>query len=824
MFLWKNKKKDPNDLTPQSVTQENTIPKQSPNQELLLLKHNQKCIVNKIGIKIEETGIVADNLIGITNNITECVAVQINSIEKLVGEIHNYSALAEEVMASTESSRQIATQTLDIAQQGSIAAANSIQAMNEIALSVEEAKEIVNTLNSKAKHIDQLLTVIKEIAHSTNLLSLNASIEAARAGEAGRGFAVVAQEVKKLAQQSVQSTDYINNTINEINHSITETIDSMNKIIGKVQIGSDIAHNTSTVFTTIISAVNNSSNISEEINSAISQQSASLENVVHSTEEMSTTSNQLMSISELASLYTLFTQSSLSSLNQSSIGLKKITTQMLDKIESNPYQGFILRTCLPNEITTFDPSLSTQYIGGHILSNVHAGLLTIDSSGNVAPGIAKSWYLGEDNTWIFNLRRGAKFHNGREITADDIKYNYERLLHPSVKSPNAWCLQPVEGAEDFQNGRTKEISGLTILDKYRVSIKLSAPYSGFLLNLGQFYSGILAKEELEKGRIVGCGPYMLTVENSLCTLDAFPDYFNGEPYIKQIQITLTNEETAEDFAKQKYNFLFIDNKKTMEQVENLKDTTCNTASIMGTYYAGFNLLSNSIYTQNKELRIALNHAINKQRLIDALLGSLAIESKGPFPPKIINDPTLNGYPYNPKLAKELIAKNKQGMNNEKLKVLFREDASTILFSKITNYIIEDLKEVGIECTLVNVSSANYLTTSSIAKCDLYVSRWIADTGDPDNFLQPMFAPGLESNRSSYSNEMVNHKLIQAKEIINPNTRMDLYKDIQKTIVEDAPWIFLYHPNMGFAQQDNISGLKMNPLGLFRYEDIIGAKV
>lgn len=803
--------------------QQDTSLKQLKNEDLLLLKHNQNCIVNKIGIKIEETGIIADNLIGITNNITQCVAIQINSIDKLAGEIHNYSALAQEVMASTESSRQIATQTLDIAKQGSIAATDSIQAMDEISISVEEAKQIVNTLNSKAKHIDQLLTVIKEIAQSTNLLSLNASIEAARAGEAGRGFAVVAQEVKKLAQQSVQSTDYINNTINEINHSITETIDSMNKIMDKVKIGAGIAHNTSTVFNTIISAVNNNSNISTEINSAILQQSASLENVVISTEEMSHTSNQLMSISELASLYTLFTQSSLNSLCESSTGLKKITTQMLDKIQTHPYQGFILKTCLPNEITTFDPALSTQYIGGHILSNVHAGLLTIDSSGNIAPGLAKSWHLAEDNTWIFNLRRGATFHNGREITAADIKYNYERLLSPSVKSPNAWCLQPVDGAEDFQNGKSKEVRGIKILDNYRISLKLSTPYSGFLLNLGQFYSGIVAKEEIDKGKIVGCGSYILTVQNSNCTLDAFQDYFNGEPYIKQIQIKLTNEDIAEDFSNERYNFIFIDNKKTMEQVKNIKNTTCNTASIMGTYYAGFNLLSNSIYTKNKELRIAMNHAINKKRMIDELLGALAIESKGPFPPKIIDDPTLAGYGYNPKLARELIAKNKPAGNNEKLKVLFREDASTILFSKITNYIIQDLQEVGIECTLVNVSSANYLSTSAIAKCDIYISRWIADTGDPDNFLQPMFAPGLESNRSSYANEIVNNKMIQAKEIINPNKRMDLYKDIQKTIVEDAPWIFLYHPNMGFSQQNTISGLKMNPLGLFRYEDIIGTK-
>lgn len=820
MFLRSGKKTESKITDVQSLTHQAASPEKLRDDGLTLLKHNQKCIVDKIRIKIEETAIVADNLIDITNNITQDVAVQIGSIEKVVDEIHNYSALAQEVVASTESSRQISKQTLDIAKQGSVAATESIQAMDEIACSVEEAKQIVTTLNSQAKHIDQLLAVIKEIAQSTNLLSLNASIEAARAGEAGKGFAVVAQEVKKLAQQSVESTDYINNTINEIDHSISETIDSMNIIISKVKVGSDIARNTSNVFNTIISAVNNSSNISEEINNAISQQSATLENVVHSTQEMNSTSNQLMSTAELASLHTQFTQSSLNSLIESSTGLKKITSQMLDKIESLSYQGAILKTCLPNEITIFDPALSTQYIGGHVLSNVHAGLLTIDSSGHIAPGIAKSWNLDKDNTWVFNLRRGAKFHNGREINAEDIKYNYERILHPTTRSPNAWCLQYVDGAEEFEKGKAQEVRGIKIIDKYRISIKLSTPYSGFLLNLGQFYSAIIAREEMEKGKIVGCGSYILKVQDSHCILDAFPDYFNGEPYIKQIQIKLTDEDVAEAFSDKKYDFIFIDNKKTMEKVRDGKNAICNTASIMGTYYAGFNLLSKSVYAKNKELRIALNYAINKRRLIDELVGPMAIQSKGPFPPNIIDDPTLTGYDYNLKLAKEIIARNKLGGNKEKLKVLFRADDGAMLFNKIATYIVQDLKEIGIECVLVSVPAANYLDLDNIAKCDLYVSRWIADTGDPDNFLQPMFAPGLETNRSSYFNEIVNNKMSQAKKIVNPNKRISLYKDIQKTIVEDAPWIFLYHPNMGFAYQNTISGLKMNPLGLFRYEDII----
>ena len=435
-----------------------------------LLKHNQECAVGKIRNKIEETEIAADSLIEITNSINQSVEVQMSSIEKVVDEISNYSALAQEVCASTESSKQISGQTLDVANQGHDAVRSSIGAMNDIGQSVIDAKGVVGTLESKAAQINQLLDVIKDIAGNTNLLSLNASIEAARAGEAGRGFAVVAQEVKHLSDRSVESVDYISKTIGEINQSINQTLQAMDAIATKVELGTQIANNTAQVFNTIINAVNNSSAVYEEINGAIFKQTTSLENVMGSTDEMTTTFHQLISTVEVASLYTQFVKTTLSSLTEASAGLQTISTHMLEKVSCAPFAGAVLRTSLPNEISTFNPLMSTEYIGGHILSNAHAGLLSINTSGHLAPGVAKSWHLEGDRTWVFNLRKGAKFHNGQEITAQDIKKCYERLLHPSTGSPNGWCLQYVEGAEEYSKGKATAVSGITVLDRYRVSI------------------------------------------------------------------------------------------------------------------------------------------------------------------------------------------------------------------------------------------------------------------------------------------------------------------------------------------------------------------
>lgn len=790
--------------------------------KIVLHKNNQRHIADRIVNKVGEAGLVVDNLIEVTGKISKYVEIQMDSIQKVVDEIGSYSALAEEVFANTENARQISEQTMNVARKGSSAVDSSIEAMDIIEASVLESKEVVNMLSSKAGHINEMLDVIKDIADNTNLLSLNASIEAARAGEAGRGFAVVAQEVKKLAQRSVDSIKYINSTINEINESAARALEAMDKTIRKVKEGADISRHTMEVFNTIIEAVDNNSRVSDEINTALTKQTANLEAVVNSTHEMSRTFEKLTMTVEQASLYTEFTRTSLESLKNTSSDLKSSTAKLTGVITSEDIFEPSVTTCLPSPLQTYDPQLSFEYVGSHIMSNVNSGLLTISSSGQVSPGVAKTWYLEEDGlTWVFLLRKGVKFHNGREITAEDVKYSFERLLSPGLNSPNSWALMCLDGAEEYNSGKVNTVRGINVSDKYRISLKLSAPHSGFLLNLGQFCASILPREDIEKGIISGCGPYILKdIQPFAVTLEAFKDFYNGEPYIKKIIVEYNDVNTAEALLDGKYDFIIADKKNIMGKVKDKQNITVKTRSIIGTYYVGFNLLSGSACVQSREARKAMNMAVNKRLIIDELLGGLAIEAKGPFPPSMIDNTNDAGYEYNPKKAREILQRVMAGKTAQKLKVLAREENDTSIYNPLTEYIIKDLKETGIECELIRVNASEYLNPECIRKCDIYVSRWIGDTGDPDNFLQPLFSSDSKTNYSNYVNEEVTAEIDRAKEIINPEKRTEMYGKIQRTIVDEAPWIFLYHPQAGIAYRNNLAGIRLSPLGLLKYEDII----
>jgi ABC-type transport system substrate-binding protein len=492
------------------------------------------------------------------------------------------------------------------------------------------------------------------------------------------------------------------------------------------------------------------------------------------------------------------------------------------------YNQIILRTCLTDRILTFDPIMNVEYYGGLIIKNVHAGLLSIGASGEISPGIAKNWHVEEDNlTWIFDLRKGARFQNNREITGDDVKYSFQRLLSPRVKSPNSWFLQCIEGAREFENGIADDVKGIKVLDKYRVSVKLNAPYSEFLSVIAHFVCSIVPKEEIEKDRVVGCGPYMLEeASDSGCVLKAFTHFYGGAPYVDKMVFEYAPDDQAQILLYNQYDLIIVDNRALKDKVDGSEDITLKMSNIMATYYAGFNLESGSELIKNKEIRKAINQGVNKKRIMSEILSGMAVESRGPLPPNMLDDRNLNGYSYNLKAAKEIIQKCRFNEKERRIKILAREaDGSPLsaLYNKITDYIIEDINAIGIQCTVGKVASAKYIQEENMRKCDLFLSRWIADMGDPDNFLQSLFNPASMTDFTRYNNSSILEKLDIARKMVNPNKRANIYREVQQIITDDAPFIFLFHPQFAIACRRNVSGIKMNPLGLIAYEDIMLSK-
>lgn len=803
-----------------SVTLDEKVEKKLFDENVKRGLKNEDKLVERMINRIEEMEFATQNLIDTINGIYGNVEHNLEALNNVLDEINSYSAVAQQVFANTSQSKETAFETLDVAKEGSLAVDKSVNAIRGIESSVEEIVSIVNVLSQKAVKINEMLDIIKEISEQTNLLSLNASIEAARAGEVGRGFAVVASEVKKLSQRSRESAEKISQTIREINETINKTKDAMIKSKEMVDLGVSIAYDTKSVFDKIIEAVKTTVTAADEINQGISKQVESFEKVIESTNILNENSQNLMKKTEYALLNAGYTKNSIDALYETSKDLKLISNSLVKRVNDSFYNDVILKTNLHAKPDNLDPAMSFDSATARILSNVHAGLLIQGNSTEVFPGIAKSWNVEEDNkTWVFNLRKGAKFHNGREITAEDVKKSFERLLSPELDSPNAWFLSLIEGGDEYQKGMSREVRGIKVLDKYRLSIKLKSPYTGFLLNLAQTACAVIATEELSKGKIVGCGPYYIDyIDEGRCLLKAFKDYFGGAPYVDIVEYSFEDNDIAEGFKNKKFDFIYFEDKATLEKLKEYNVSNIIMQNMLSTTYAGFNLRSKSTLIADKEVRKAINYAIDKKRIIDTLMKGMAEESKGPIPPGMIDNSYLMGYSYNPSKARELlVGKNLKG---ETIIIQTRIGTGNSTYEMIAEMIKEDLEKIGFKCEINKVPREEYLKPQTIAKCHIFISGWIADTGDPDNYLEPLFNIDNVTNFSGYDNKKVVRLMKEAREMINPQKRLEIYKEIQKIIVDDAPWIFLYHPQSGVAYQKDIIGLKLSTLGKIKLDEII----
>lgn len=817
MLLKWRKKIVEEDILPGSNTSTTDISTYDKEEDrrLAIIKQNEKNVLNRLDIRIGYLNDQTESLINIIGVISNRVNEQMKYIYEVVEEIGNYSAMAEELNASSDTSYRTAEETLQVVGEGSKTVYNTIEYMDEIKESISSVVEEINGLKKSTGEISDILDIINNIAKQTNLLSLNAAIEAARAGEAGRGFAVVAEEVRKLAERSAESVEDIAKIIGNINLSVNKTIGAIENSNEKIREGANIAEQSKSAFSKIQSAMENMIVTTKEITNAISQQTSSLESIVNLTDDMSNSSDKAMYMVESALMNAQFTKVALNELNQFAVLLNDMTRELLDstgKADKAEDELISIKVALRTPVTTIDPAVTNIAEDAKLLTNVHTGLLSTSDSGEVLPSIAKSWYVEDDNlTWVFNLRNDATFHNGKNITAYHVKASLERLLSPALRSPNTWFIDYIDGAKEFMAGRANEVSGIKVLNNYRLAIRLSAPFNGFLLHLANLCCSVLDPEEFRKGNIVGCGPYMIeSFEDNVYRLVAYKNYIGGRPYCDIVEVVNGDFDAVESFMDKKYDFQVIQNKKELEFIKNTDYYKhFNAKDVIATHYLGFNVNSNSQYTQ-KKVRQAISHAINKKRIIEELYGELATKAKCIVPPELISSDHLVEFEYSPKKAQDILRQEKVDLSKP-INVRTRGEN----LSRILRLVEEDLRAIGIEI--------NYVPENTSTTYDLFEYGWFADVKEPSSFVKPLFLPGSESNLCNYNNEEVVRLLEIASQTTNPMKRMEVYEEVQRIIHEDIVVIPILHPRIGVCTQDGVVNVNISPLALLKYDNVIKEK-
>jgi len=474
--------------------------------------------------------------------------------------------------------------------------------------------------------------------------------------------------------------------------------------------------------------------------------------------------------------------------------------------------------------TTFDASSRALY---NRLVEFERG------STKIVPALAESWTVSRDGTvYTFKLRRGVKFHAtrnfkpSRDFNADDVLYSFNRQFdkrHPDHKLSG--------GAYEYFNGMDMPnlIKAIEKVDSRTVRFVLNAPEAPFIANMGMDFASILSAEYAAKMRKagtpekidldpVGTGPFQLVSYQKDATIryQAHPDYWDGVAKIDKLVFAIT-PDNAVRYAKLKAGECHVMPYPNPADIKAMgKDPAIKLMEQEGLNvgYLAFNTEKKPF--TDKRVRQALNIAINKKAIIDAVFLGAGKAAKNPIPPTIwsYNEATKD-YPYDPGRAKKMLAD--AGFPNG-----FETDIWAMPVQRPYNpnarrmaeIIQADWAKVGVKAKIVTFEWGEYLKRSKQGEHQTILLGWTGDNGDPDNFLYVLLgcAAASGANRARWCHKPFDDLLIKAKRTTDVAERTRLYKKAQLVFKEEAPWFTIAHSVVFMPMSRNVVDYKIDPFG------------
>src|SRR5438105_4991535 len=312
-----------------------------------------------------------------------------------------------------------------------------------------------------------------------------------------------------------------------------------------------------------------------------------------------------------------------------------------------------LTVALVSHAPTLDPHMHFERVGILVNINMFDSLLHRNTKLEYEPSLATSWKPINDTTWEFKLRKGVKFHNGDTMTAEDVKYSFERVTEPGQ-----------EKKKSPQYGNIRAIKDVRIVTPDTIHLITDKPFPLLLERLVFF--PIVPKKHIDKvgeeafgsTAAVGTGPWKLVEwkRDQYIKLEAFDQHWRGKPAFKYV-VFRAIPEVATAVAELKTGGVDIIrnvNADLLNDIKNHPQTVISTTPILRVHY--INLDMRSAPFDKKAARQAANYAIDKQTMIQKMMAGLGKQVATVVQPAAFgHDPSIQPYPYDPKKAKELLA-------------------------------------------------------------------------------------------------------------------------------------------------------------------------
>ncbi len=502
--------------------------------------------------------------------------------------------------------------------------------------------------------------------------------------------------------------------------------------------------------------------------------------------------------------------------------------------------GGTLRFAEANDIRSLDPHIAYDMLSNVGVRLLYDGLLDYDYDANLIPMIAKEMpSISEDGKrYRFVLREGVRFHNGREVTAEDVDWSMHRLLSKELGSPGYPLFKTILGAREYHDGKTDRVEGVRLIDRYTIEFVLEIPNLTFLNVMAMPFAYPIPKEAVEAAEAaegpggfskdpVGAGPYRFSrwERGVQIEFERFDDYWNFVPrpdravYMYNvsnhiISARLRNGDVDIHFRPYQVDRLFL------RQSEAWKP-----------YYIEYPASTIFALTLNCEMEPFDN--VHIRRAVSLAIDRTKIRQMDPakyVPADQLVPPTIPGhfddleerqtYDLERAMKEMRLAGYPDGLP-EPVEVWVRTEQE----SRLTQLMQVDLAKIGIDIQLKFVSFATYIKeTGRSGRAQAAFSGWGADYPDPSNFTDTLFTeasihPENSENRSFYRNPKLDRLLDKALGETDTAKRMAMYREASNVLAHDAPWAYLFYPIDSNAWQPYVKGFRPHPVWNHEYRAI-----
>ena len=462
------------------------------------------------------------------------------------------------------------------------------------------------------------------------------------------------------------------------------------------------------------------------------------------------------------------------------------------------------------EIKTLDPQKTVDSASLSVIQMINQKLFKIDNDGNIIPEIAEEVTKVDTKTTLIKIKKDLFFSNGEPVTVDDVLFSLNRAKESPRMTQDFYMIESFEKVDDAT-----------------IKVKTFYEAGNLLHKLASMGASIMNKKALEENEnnIIGSGMFKLKewVAGDRIVLERNEYFKEANSNVKEIIIKFIPEansrmimlETGEvDIAEA---LLPLDFQKISREDDKFTTVEMQSSSNM---FIGFDLRDKHL--ADKRVRQAIAYAINNQDIVDSIYNGSATVATSPIPKITIgHNENSNPYEQNIEKAKELLAEAGYP-NGFDIVLNVNEDNQRV----DTAVVIQDnLKAIGINVQIKTYQWASYVAfvENPSQEKGMFLMAWNIANDDPDELLYPLYHSSqidAHTNVVFYKNEDFDSLISKARETIDKEKRIDLYKKAQDIIQEDLPHYAILYPMQNFAYKKNIKGIEVNKRGYFNFQNTI----